>query len=98
VLATLPTKGHAPGVSRKPAVLFGRLSESNRALAGPEGLKIAFQSCRINEKVPAGPSKREEAVGMRDQSATGVALKRLGSIPPGSIHGMMIHALPFVSD
>jgi len=98
VLATLSAKGHAPGISRKPGVLFGGFSEGDRTLAGREGLKIAFQSCRINEKVPAGTSKREHAVGMRDQSATGVALKRLGSIPPGSIHGMMIHALPFVSD
>ena len=76
-------------------MLFGRLSEGNGALAGREGVKIAFHSCRINEKVPAGTSKREEAVGMRDQAATGAALKRLRSIPPNSLRGMMIHAPSF---
>jgi hypothetical protein len=79
-------------------VLFGGLSEGYRALAGREGVKIAFHSCRVNEKVPVGASKREEAVGMGDQAATGAALKWLGSIPSSPIGPMKIHAHSFVQN
>ncbi|OGP66004.1 MAG: hypothetical protein A2170_16965 [Deltaproteobacteria bacterium RBG_13_53_10] len=79
-------------------MLFGRFSERYRALAGREGVNIAFHSCRVNEKVPVGASKREEAVGMGDQAATGGALKCLGSIPPSPIGPMMIHAPSFAQN
>ena len=65
-------------------------------MARRKGVKITFHSCRIDEKVPAGPPKNEEAVGMGDQAAASAALKRLGSVPPGSVGRVMIHSLSFV--
>jgi hypothetical protein len=91
MLAALPTESHAPGIPRKPTVLFCWLSKENGALTGHEGLKIAFHACRIDETVPAGAPKREEAVGMGDQAAAGAALKCLGSVSACSIARMMVH-------
>jgi hypothetical protein len=91
MLAALPTESHAPGIPRKPTVLFCWLSKKNGTLTGREGLEIAFHTCRIDEKMPAGAPKREEAVGMGDQTAAGAALKCLGSVPPGSGGRVVIH-------
>ena len=95
MLATLFAERHAPCISRKPAVLFSWLSESNCSLAGPEGVEITFHAYRIDKEVPAGAPKREQAVGMRDQAATGAALKRLRTIAPCSISRVMVHSLSF---
>ncbi len=98
VLSAMSAEGHAPRISRKPAVLLGRLSKGYRALARRKSVKIAFHSCRIDKKMSAGPSKNEKAVGMRDQAATGAALKRLGSVPPGSVGRVMVHAPSFAQN
>jgi hypothetical protein len=78
-------------------VLLRWLSEDNGPLAGRESLEIAFHTCGIDEKVPAGARKGEEAVGMGDQAAAGAALKRLGSISACSIVRVMIQSLSFDS-
>ena len=91
MLAALPTESHAPGIPRKPTVLFCWLSKENGTLTGREGLEIAFHACRIDEKVPAGAPKREKAVGMSDQAAAGAALKCLGSVSACSIGRVVVH-------
>ena len=91
MLAALSAEGHAPGISGEPAVLFCRLTKDHGALAGREGMDIAFHTCRIDEKVPAGAPKKEEAVGMGDQAPAGAALKCLGSISTGSLSRVMVH-------
>jgi hypothetical protein len=95
MLATLFAEGYAPCISQKPAVLFSWLSENNRSLAGREGVEITFDACGIDKQVPAGASNREQVVGMRDQAATGAALKRLRTISPCSISRVMVHAHSF---
>jgi len=91
MLAALPTESHAPGIPRKPTVLFCWLSKENGTLTGREGLEIAFHARRIDEKVPAGAPKREKAVGMSDQTAAGAALKCLSPISACSIGRVVVH-------
>jgi hypothetical protein len=91
MLAALPAESHAPRVSRKPAVLFCRLSKDDGTLAGGESLEIAFHPCRINEKVPARAAEREEAVGMGDQAAACAALKCLGPVSACFLGRVMVH-------
>src|SRR5512137_2076276 len=91
MLAALPTESHAPGISRKPTVLFCWLSKDNGTLAGREGLEIAFHACRIDEKVPTGAPKREKAGGRGDQAAAGATLKCLGSVSACSIGRVVVH-------
>jgi hypothetical protein len=97
MLAALSAEGHAPRISRKPAVLFCWLSKKNGTLTGREGLEIAFHASRIDEKVPAGAPKREKAVGMSDQAAAGAALKCLGSVSACSIARVVVHQKSFES-
>jgi hypothetical protein len=76
----MSTEGHAPTVAWKPGMNLGCWTMGNCTLAGGEGAKIAFHTCRIYEEMTTGSTNVQQSVRVGNQAAAAEALIGFGTI------------------